>query len=172
MEPIRSLRAQATMSQRELALIAGTSQPTIAQYESGRKSPTWRTVQRLADAAGVYVEVRVHPELTREDRRSIALHRAIAHRLSEAPDKTLTRARTTLKRMRRTHPDAAPLLTEWRVLLQRPLSALLPGLTDPSPYARELRHVTPLAGVLSARERADAYRAFAAANAHDKGGEP
>jgi hypothetical protein len=38
---------------------------------------------------------------------------------------------------------------------------LLPLLTDPDPWARELRHVTPFAGVLSAAERAEVYRAFA-----------
>jgi hypothetical protein len=33
-------------------------------------------------------------------------------------------------------------------------------LLDPRPRARELRQVTPFAGVLSARERARAYRSF------------
>lgn len=39
--------------------------------------------------------------------------------------------------------------------------ALLAILTDPSPWARELRHMTPFAGILSARERADVLRQFA-----------
>jgi hypothetical protein len=34
-------------------------------------------------------------------------------------------------------------------------------LTDHDPWARELRHVTPFGGVLSAAERAEVYRAFA-----------
>jgi hypothetical protein len=34
-------------------------------------------------------------------------------------------------------------------------------LADPTPHARELRHVTPFAGVLTARERAEVYRTFA-----------
>ncbi len=53
------------------------------------------------------------------------------------------------------------LLDEWEVLLARPVSALLPVLTDPDPWARELRHVTPFAGVLSAAERMEVYAAFA-----------
>jgi hypothetical protein len=40
------------------------------------------------------------------------------------------------------------------------LEALLPVLTDPSPWARELRHVTPFAGLLGARERAAVIRGF------------
>ena len=59
------------------------------------------------------------------------------------------------------HPGARLLLDEWRCLLRRPLDALLPVLTDPVPWARELRHVTPVTGILSAAERAQAYRAFA-----------
>jgi len=39
-------------------------------------------------------------------------------------------------------------------------------LTDQDPWARELRHVTPFAGVLSAAERVEAYRAFANAERH------
>ena len=46
------------------------------------------------------------------------------------------------------------------MLLDRPLPALLQVLLDPSPWARELRHTTPFAGVLSARERAEVLRAF------------
>ena len=56
---------------------------------------------------------------------------------------------------------ATQLLREWAVLLDRPVPALLPVLTDASEWARELRHVTPFGGILSARERAAVYRAFA-----------
>jgi len=67
----------------------------------------------------------------------------------------------SLARMRASHPGARLPLDEWRCLLRRPLDALLPVLTDPVPWARELRHVTPVTGILSAAERAQAYRAFA-----------
>ncbi len=55
----------------------------------------------------------------------------------------------------------SPFLREWEVLLRRPAEALLPVLTEPSPWSRELRHVTPFAGVLSASERATVFRTFA-----------
>jgi hypothetical protein len=106
------------------------------------------------------MSVDFHPPLTREDRRSIWLHRAIADRLEERPDRVLGRARTTLKKMREANPGARQLLDEWGVLLKRSVPELVPMLTDPSPRARELRQVTPFAGVLSADERAFEYRAF------------
>lgn len=160
MNPVRLIRHKASLTQRELARAAGTSQPAIASYEAGRKSPTLRTLGRLADASGVLVDVRVFPALTREERRSLLLHAAIAERVREQPELTLSRARANLTRMREQHPGARRLLREWKVLLDRPLDALLPTLTDPSEWSRELRHVTPFGGVLSARERAEVYRAF------------
>ena len=63
--------------------------------------------------------------------------------------------------MRDRHPAAARLLREWKVVLDRPLEALLLVLADPSEWARELRHVSPFSGVLSARERTAVHRAFA-----------
>ena len=68
--------------------------PTI----SGRKSPTWRTIERLAQAVGGQIDVRVQ------------------------------------------HPGARMLLDEWRYLLRRPIDRLLPVLSDPAPWARDLRH--------------------------------
>lgn len=160
MNPVRLIRQHAALTQDELARAAGTSQPAIASYEAERKSPTLRTLQRLADASRVLVDVRVFSALTREERRSLALHAAIAARLREHPEPTLARARANLERMRERHAGAARLLREWKVLLDRPLDALLPILTDPSEWSRELRHVTPFGGVLSARERTALYRAF------------
>ncbi|MEP7384249.1 MAG: hypothetical protein ABI910_21410 [Gemmatimonadota bacterium] len=117
----------------------------------------------MASAAGLEVSITIVPQLTREDRRSLALHAAIAERLAARPHETIAHARATLSLMREANPNASSLLREWDVLLHRPLVALLPVLSDPSQWARELRHVTPFAGVLSARERADVYRQFARA---------
>jgi len=161
MNPVRTLRRRAALTQAALAQAAGTSQPTIAAYEAGDRSPTLRTLEQLAAAAGLEATVEFVPPLTREDRRSLVLHQAIADRLAKEPDRVLAKARRTLARMRAASPTAAPLLLEWSVLLERPLPALLPVLTDPRPWARELRHVTLFAGVLTARERAAAYRTVA-----------
>lgn len=161
MNPVHLLRLAAGRTQQDLAALAGTSQSAVAAYESGRKSPTWRTIERMAQAAGFEVEVRFMPPLTREDRRSLLLHEAVAARLRAEPVAVLSRARASLARMRTLHAGARSLLDEWQCLLRRPLAALLPVLADPMPWARELRHVTPFTGILSAAERAQVYRAFA-----------
>jgi len=157
---VRDLRKRQRLSQRRLAELARTSQPAIAAYESGSKSPRLRTLERLARAVGMEAVVDFVPPLTREERRSLALHRVIASRLEEAPETTLRRAWGTLARMSRLHPAARPLLSHWRALLERPIGEIVDILVDPRPLARELRHVTPFAGVLSARERALVYRQF------------
>lgn len=158
---VQRLRQKVGVTQEALARAAGTSQPTIAAYESGRKSPTLATLRRLATSAGMELWVDFLSPMTREERRSLFLHEAIARKLAEDPERILSRARETLSRMIDKHPSAAPILREWDVLLARPLADLTALMTDPSPRARELRHVTPFAGVLSARERAQTYRAFA-----------
>ncbi len=161
MNDVRALREKAVVTQAALAEAGGTSQPTIAAYEARRKSPTLDTVRRLARGVGLEATVEYHTPLTREERRSLVLHRAIAKRLIDDPERVLAQARRNLARMMERDVESSLPLREWKVLLNRPLPALLPLLADPDPWARELRHVTPFAGVLSAAERARAYRAFA-----------
>ena len=62
--------------------------------------------------------------------------------------------------MRRLHPGAAELLDEWERLLNGSVDALMDALVNPGLHYRDLRHVTPFAGVLSASERAAVYREF------------
>lgn len=160
MNPVRHLREKAGITQGALAERAGTSQPTIAAYEGGRRSPTLRTMQRLAAAAGFDMVVDFVPPLTREDRRSLVLHRAIAAKLRGDPDRTIRRARRNLRTMRDRNPNASALLNDWARLLDLPVSHVDRVLTDPAPHARELRAVTPFAGVLTAEERTEVYRHF------------
>jgi transcriptional regulator with XRE-family HTH domain len=151
--PVADLRCRAGLTQRQLAARAGTSQPAIAAYESAVKSPTLRTLGRLAAAAGFEAWVTYVAPLTREDRRALELHRAIAQRLRERPDFVLRMARRNLALMSSTNPGARPLLQEWRRLLRWPVDDLADALVDPRPRARDLRQVTPFAGVLSPSER-------------------
>ena len=122
----------------------------------------------MAAAGGLEATVDFVPPLTREDRRSLALHRAIAARLAAEPERVLRLARRNLARMAAAAPAPSHLLREWEALLDRPLPSLLPLLTDPGMWARELRQVTPFAGVLSAAERGAAYRAFAGERRSDR----
>lgn len=160
MNPIRELRERAELTQSALAKAAGTSQPAIAAYEAGRKSPTVNTLSRLARAVGLDAAVDYYPPLTREERRSLELHRVIALHLARDPVRVLSQARRNLTTMLARSGPASQQLREWEVLLDRPLPALLALLTDAEPWARELRHVTPFAGILSAGEREELYRTF------------
>jgi len=162
MNEVRLLRRRSGVSQARLAQLAGTSQPTVAAYESGKKTPSLRTLRRLARAVGLEARTVFVPPTTREDRRSLALHEAIAQRLLEDPEGVLRRARRTLTLAMKRHPGAQALLEEWDLVLGLPLPDLVEVLRDPRPRARELRQVTPFAGVLSASERTRVYRAFEA----------
>lgn len=162
MNAVQELRRTAAVTQAVLAKAGGTSQPTIADYEADRKSPTLDTVRRLARGIGFEATLLYHPPMTREEKRSVMLHRAIADRLVADPERVLEQARRTLARMTERQGGSSQPLREWDVMLGRPLPALVGLLTDPDPWARELRHVTPFAGVLSAAERAVVYKEFAA----------
>lgn len=54
-------RLRASISQRELARRAGTSQSTIAAYERGTKGPRFETLMRLLRAAGFDLRLRLEP---------------------------------------------------------------------------------------------------------------
>lgn len=56
-------RAQAGLSQRELAERAATSQPAVARLERGEVSPTLATLERLVAAAGFRLRLELEPEL-------------------------------------------------------------------------------------------------------------
>lgn len=54
---IEVARLEAGLSGAELARRAGTSRPTLAAYEHGRKSPTLETAARLLGAAGFRLDI-------------------------------------------------------------------------------------------------------------------
>ena len=56
---VRKLRFSTGLSQRAFAQRAETSQPAIARYESGAATPSWQTLERLAEVSGRRVEVSV-----------------------------------------------------------------------------------------------------------------
>jgi len=57
---IETARVRAGLTQADLARRAVTSQPAIALYEAGKRSPSMDTLQRILRAAGY--ELRVHLE--------------------------------------------------------------------------------------------------------------
>ena len=160
MNPVQAIRIVAGWTQARLAEAAGTSQPTVAAYETGAKSPTWRTVERLAQSAGLACHPSVGQPLTRDQARSLALHQAIVEAMMADPVGVLDSARGNLVRMRRSSPAAHDLLDEWDRILRQPVQQIAARALDPGERGRDLRQVTPFAGVLDPRRRADVYRSF------------
>jgi transcriptional regulator with XRE-family HTH domain len=168
-ELLAGLRHRAGMSQDELARRAGTSGPTVAAYERGRKEPRWSTFVRLAEACGATPTVTLAPTgstLTRAERRSLALHEAVLMHLLEDPDAVRPLARHNLTVMGEAAPAASPYLRRWQALLDGPLADLAVVLVSPAADARELRQNSPFAGVLDSAER---DRALAASCDKDYG---
>lgn len=56
---IRSARKRAGLTQRALAAQAGTSQSAVARYEAGRAAPDIATLERLVEACGFRLDVRL-----------------------------------------------------------------------------------------------------------------
>ncbi len=55
-------RADANMTQEEVAEKMGTTQTAVARLESGRSMPSTRTLQRYAKATGTRLRVSFEPE--------------------------------------------------------------------------------------------------------------
>ena len=93
---------------------------------------------------------------TREDRRSLAFHHAVAQKLRAEPEWVLRRARRHLDKLaaQNLHPYAVQLLARWDDWLQLPVEDLAKAITTMDDWlARDLRQMSPFAGILTANER-------------------
>lgn len=64
---VRELREAKGMQQKELAIDLHVSQPTISDWESGRKIPSARSTQKLADYFGVSIDYLLGREETEKN---------------------------------------------------------------------------------------------------------
>jgi len=69
---LRTARARAGLSLRELADRAGTSHSTLTAYEQGRKTPRTDTLLRICRAAGFALDWDLAPRPVGDDRRARA----------------------------------------------------------------------------------------------------
>jgi hypothetical protein len=92
-----------------------------------------------------------HPHET-ADRRTMALHEAVAARLLRDPS-LIAQAHRVLDQWRQTRSVSAPYMEAWSEILSRPVAAIVDTLRDPGETATSLRQVSPFLGILSARER-------------------
>jgi transcriptional regulator with XRE-family HTH domain len=56
---ITAARLEAGFTQSELATLMGTTQSAIARMEGGRYSPTFTTLEKLAEVTGKRLEIRL-----------------------------------------------------------------------------------------------------------------
>ena len=159
---LRRCRTRAGLSQHALAQAAGTSQPTVAAYESGRVTPNVDTLARLLDTCGYAIDVVPdisRPRWTRVEEKSLAIHRLIAGRLLQNPTRTLKKARSNLNRLRSAdRGHSAIWLDEWDNLLEGPTDEIVTDMLARTQRGIDLRQMTPFAGVLTDAERRKALR--------------
>jgi transcriptional regulator with XRE-family HTH domain len=94
---LRLARDKAGLTQHQLAVLAGVSQQAISAYETGRKEPTFATVDRLLAAAGFEMRIRLEP-IDDHDRSVDAFVRSLP-----------SEARAELERSRRRRTEEARL---------------------------------------------------------------
>ena len=160
-ELVRRVRAISGLSQRQLAESAGTSGPTVAAYELGTREARLSTLERLARAAGLSLEIRLvagdrgATARARRERRSLALAAATA----VAVERDWARARKVAERnLKRAEAivganQARRWVGEWRDLLDQGAAAVQAALLDPSPHGHDLRQMGPFSGLLTEQER-------------------
>ncbi len=76
MTPVRHLREQAGLTQDLLTQRAGITQQTISRYETGRRSPTLKSLELLAEAVGLRVIVSFAPAETGDVNQPSTIDRA------------------------------------------------------------------------------------------------
>lgn len=65
---LREARLRASLTQTELAQLAGVSQSVISAYESGAREPALTTLRKLVKATGNHLSVRVTSQTTTDPR--------------------------------------------------------------------------------------------------------
>ena len=95
----------------------------------------------------------------RIDRRSLALHQAVAAKLRAQPS-LIDIARENLNRWAATAGRSAPYLDEWRRILDGPLDDVLRLIEQEGERMNALRQCSPFAGVLEPKERWAVYARF------------
>lgn len=106
--------------------------------------------------------------LRREELRSLWLHRAVAGKVVQDPDRAISVARRNVERFRVIQPRAAKWLDAWGRILDDGPDAVLDVLASPSRMAVELRQNTPFVGMLTDAEQRAVIEAFTATH-RDRG---
>lgn len=108
------------------------------------------------------VKSHVRRSLTRDQERSLWLHRVVAGRLAVDPVTTLATARRNLATMRQAHHQNSAMtwIDQWSTMIDGPIDVVADVLTSRSSVAIELRQNSPFAGVVSEEDRHATLQAF------------
>jgi len=101
--------------------------------------------------------------LTREQEKSLWLHRALLANLLSDPEGVIVKASANVARWERVHRAdgiTAGYLREWRSILSAGVDDIAETATSTAAHACELRQNTPFAGVLSDETRMQVLRSF------------
>ena len=88
---IRDARKAAGITQLELANRAGTAQPAVAAYESGGRTPSLATLERLLDACEYDIEVIARPRVRRGATSLAELAQTIKEDLEDGQERDAVR---------------------------------------------------------------------------------
>jgi len=98
--------------------------------------------------------------MTRDQLRSLWLHRVAAARVARAPGKSLATARRRLQTLMHNEPAGRHWLEDWQELLWEGPEEVMREMVSTAPHARELRQNSPWLGMLTRAERETTLRAF------------
>ncbi|MGH3821025.1 MAG: helix-turn-helix domain-containing protein, partial [Pseudonocardiaceae bacterium] len=156
---------QQLLSTGEAARLLGSSRQHVVDMCTRGELPfLWIGQHRRIERSDIdRLRERESPELTREQERSLWLHRAVAGRLVEQPDKILQLARqnvTSLLGQQTRSGMTTHWLQQWLRVLERGVDEVAEVLTARSPLALELRQNSPFAGALPPETRSRVLAAF------------
>jgi len=98
--------------------------------------------------------------MTRDQIRSLWLHRVAAGRVVRAPGKSIARARRRIRTLLEGEPAGRRWLEEWDTLTWEGPEAVMREMVSTDPHARELRQNSPWPSLLTRAEREAALAAF------------
>lgn len=98
--------------------------------------------------------------MTRDQIRSLWLHRVAAAKVARAPEQMLQRARRRLRLLLDRQMAGEPWLRQWQDLIDDGPEVVMRVMTGTDPEARELRQNSPFLGLLTTSERASTLSAF------------
>jgi excisionase family DNA binding protein len=155
--------AEGLLSTGQVARLLGCSRQHVVDLCTSGVLP-YVSVGKHRRIRRVDVERLAGGTLTRDQERSLWLHRVVAGRLAMETDLVMEAAAKNLRRLRKVHPDGmtARWLDRWEEILAAGPDAVFEALTSQTGWAVELRQNTPFAGVLSPEERQAALASFRA----------